>query len=155
MIEIDFFKEIYKRYKKNIKNSNKNIILYQLIRDSINLMVKDLIKNTIKNIKKKKIKSPHDVYLYKDKIVSFSNQFIDSEKEIKSFLRLNMYNNKNVLTKNNKGKKIIKTLFNIFKKNPKKYLNKKELKLNKDRAIADFISGMTDRYAINLYNDIK
>ena len=66
-----------------------------------------------------------------------------------------MYNNKNVLTKNNKGKKIIKTLFNIFKKNPKKYLNKKELKLNKDRAIADFISGMTDRYAINLYNDIK
>jgi len=40
-------------------------------------------------------------------------------------------------------------------KNPKKYLNNRQLKLNKQRAVADFISGMTDRYAINLYNKIK
>ena len=39
--------------------------------------------------------------------------------------------------------------------NPSKYLSKEQLKLNKHRAIADFISGMTDRYAINLYNNIK
>jgi dGTP triphosphohydrolase len=29
------------------------------------------------------------------------------------------------------------------------------LKLNKHRGIADFISGMTDRYAINLYESTK
>ncbi len=29
------------------------------------------------------------------------------------------------------------------------------LKKNKERAISDFISGMTDRYAINLYNNYK
>ena len=30
-----------------------------------------------------------------------------------------------------------------------------QLRINKYRAISDFISGMTDRYAINLYNKIK
>ena len=65
-----------------------------------------------------------------------------------------MYNNKNVLTKNNKGKSIVKKLFNKIAKNPRKFLNKEQLKFDKHRAIADFISGMTDRYAINLYKKI-
>ena len=66
-----------------------------------------------------------------------------------------MYNNNNVLKKNNHGKTIIKKLFNKISKNPNKYINKNQLEIDKYRAISDFISGMTDRYAINLYNDIK
>ena len=66
-----------------------------------------------------------------------------------------MYNNKKVLDKNNKGKLIIKRLFNKIKQNPKKFISKEELSTNKYRAISDFISGMTDRYAINLNRSIK
>jgi len=66
-----------------------------------------------------------------------------------------MYNNKNVLAKNNKGKSIIKKLFDKIKQNPKKFILKGQLSTDKYRAISDFISGMTDRYAINLYNNIK
>ena len=87
---------------------------------------------------------------------SFSNRFLKIEQEIKYFLRIKMYDNKKVIIKNNKGKNIIKNLFYIIKKNPRKYLNvQKNLKSNKFRDIADFISGMTDRYAINLYNNLK
>ena len=118
-------------------------------------MVKDLIKNTTKNLKIKKIKSVYDVYSSKDQLVCFSNKFMKIEDEIKYFLRTKMYSNKDVLIKNNKGKKIIKRLFGIISLNPKKYVNRDQLKLNKYRAVADFISGMTDRYAINLYNKIK
>ena len=56
LIEINFFKEIYKSYKSNIKKKNKNILIYQIIRDSINLMVQDVIDNTLSNLKKHKIK---------------------------------------------------------------------------------------------------
>ena len=66
-----------------------------------------------------------------------------------------MYNNKKVLDKNNKGKQIVKKLFNKIKQNPKKFILKEQLSKNKHRAISDFISGMTDRYAINLYGDNK
>ena len=37
----------------------------------------------------------------------------------------------------------------------KKFLSKDQMKFNKHRAIADYISGMTDRYAINLYENTK
>ena len=66
-----------------------------------------------------------------------------------------MYNNKTVLKKNNKGKLIIKKLFNKIKKKPHKFISKRHLQSDNYRAISDFISGMTDRYAINLYNKIK
>jgi dGTPase len=155
LIEINFFKDIYNFQKNNIKKNNKDILIYQIIRDSIDLMVRDLIKNTIKNIKINKIKSLKDVFLYKKLIVCFSEKFLSIEKEIRFFLRSKMYNNKKVLVKNNEGKKIIKKLFLIIIKNPKKYLTVDQLKKNKNRAIADYISGMTDRYAINLYKSVK
>ena len=88
-------------------------------------------------------------------MVEFSEKVKNSENEIRYFLKTKMYNNKNVLGKNNKGKSIIKKLFNKIKKNPIKFISKKQLIKNKHRAISDFISGMTDRYAINLYNNTK
>ena len=87
--------------------------------------------------------------------MSFSKKVLDDESEIRYFLKNKMYNNKYVLFKNNKGKLIIKKVFKEISKNPKKYLQKKQLVKGKYRAIADYISGMTDRYAINLYNNIK
>ena len=109
----------------------------------------------MKNINYLKIESINDVYNSKKNLVSFSYKLINVEKEIKQFLRNKMYNNKYVLLKNNKGKLIIKKLFKEISKKPKKYLNKKQLNKGKYRAISDYISGMTDRYAINLYNNIK
>jgi len=155
LIEIDFFNEIYKSNKQNLKRRNLDILIYQIIRDSIDLMVKDLINNTIKNIQKYKIKSIKNVYNCSETLVGFSNKFKKIEKEIKFFLRLKMYNNKNVLLKNNKGKKIVRHLFNEISKKPNKFFNKAQVKKNKFRTISDYIAGMTDRYAINLYNNLK
>jgi len=154
LIEIDFFKDIYNSHKKYIRKNNREILIYQVIRDSIDLMVKDLIKNTIKNLKINKIKSIDDIYKSKIPIVCFSDKYSIIEKEIKFFLRIKMYNNKKVLTKNNKGKKIIRDLFSSIKKKPNKFLTKEEINKDKYRAIADFISGMTDRFAIKLHKNI-
>ena len=154
LIEIEFFKEIYKSYKSNIKKREKNIIIYQIIRDSINLMVEDVINNTLLNIKDNKIKKYSDIINNKKQIVSFSNKFKSIEQEIKLFLRLKMYNNRSVLNKNNNGKKIITKLFLEISNKPKKYINNYQ---NKDqfRSISDYISGMTDRYAIQLHKSLK
>ena len=50
------------------------------------------------------------------------------------------------------GKEIVKNLFLKIKRNPKRYfkINQKK-QLTIERSICDFIAGMTDRYAINLY----
>ena len=75
---------------------------------------------------------------------------------IKSFLREKMYFSKNVLKKTDMGKKIIRFLFLKIKKKPLKFINKSIYKRDDlERSISDFIAGMTDRYAINLYNSLK
>ena len=94
------------------------------------------------------------MYKFNKPIVCFSKKFLIIEKEIKFFLRTKMYNNKSVLTKNDKGKKIITDLFNKIKISPRKFLSVEQLKNDKNRAIADFISGMTDRFAIKLHKNI-
>ena len=155
LIEINFFRDIYKKYKNKINKQNYKIATYQIIRDSIDLMIKDLINNTKKNLSYNKIKSFKDIKKTSFLMVDFSDKIKNAEDEIRYFLKTKMYNNKNVLEKNNKGKSIIKKLFNKIKFNPRKFISKNQLSENKYRAIADFISGMTDRYAINLYNNIK
>ena len=155
LVEIDFFKNIYKKYKRKINRYNYDIAVYQIIRDSIDIMIKDLISNTLKNLKKNRIKESKDIKKTKDLTVDFSDKIKNSDYEIRFFLKSKMYNNKNVLKKNNRGKYIIKKLFEIIIKKPKKFISRKELSVDKFRAISDFISGMTDRYAINLYKDLK
>ena len=155
LVEINFYRDIYKKYKNKINKKNYKIVTYQIIRDSIDLMIKDLIYNTKKNLINNKIKSLKDINKTSFLIVDFSDKIKRSENEIRFFLRSKMYNNKNVLAKNNKGKSIIKKLFDKINQNPKKFISKDQLSKDKYRAISDFISGMTDRYAINLYNNIK
>ena len=155
LMEIDFFKSIYLKYKKKINKKNYKIATYQIIRDSIDLMIRDLLANTQKNLKNLKIKSIKDIANSDQLIVCFSDKIQNSEKEIKLFLRTKMYDNKLVLRKNQRGKVIIKKLFGAIKLNPRKLLTKEQLTKDRFRAISDFISGMTDRYAINLYNNFK
>tara|TARA_B100000989_G_scaffold30584_1_gene19493 strand:+ start:11 stop:1129 length:1119 start_codon:yes stop_codon:yes gene_type:complete len=155
LVEINFIRDIYKKYKSKINKKNSKIAIYQIVRDSIDAMIKDLIDNTKRNLSKNKIKSYKDIKKTNYSMVDFSDKIKNSENEIRFFLRTKMYNNKNVLAKNNKGKSVIKKLFYKIKQNPKKFISNEQLNYNKFRAISDFISGMTDRYAINLYNKIK
>ena len=74
------------------------------------------------------------------------------DKAIKKFLKNKMYNHKNVKNNTNNGRKIIKKLFVTIKKDPLKYINVSKYNNSKiERSICDFIAGMTDRYAINIY----
>jgi len=155
LVEINFFKDIYKKYKNKINKQNYKIATYQIIRDSIDLMIKDIIKNTKNNLKFNKVKSFKEINKTSFLMVDFSDKVKNSENEIRYFLKTKMYNNKEVLSKNNKGKLIIKRLFDRIKLNPRKFIAPEQLIGNKYRAISDFISGMTDRYAINLNKNFK
>ena len=153
---IPILSELVNKHKKFIKNKGTELVIRQLIRDTINEMVNDIIINTKKNLKQKKIKNIKDVYNHKELIVNFSNKMTNFDIAIKSFLKERMYFSKNVLKNTNMGKKTIKFLFLKIKKNPSKFLSKENYNENNfERNICDFIAGMTDRYAINLYNSLK
>ena len=154
--DIPILSEIINKHKKFIKKKGIELVIRQIIRDIINQMVKDVIAHTKKKIKEKKIKTIKDVYNQKNPIASFSDEMNLFDLSIKSFLKEKMYFNKMVLKKTNMGKKIIKFLFLKIKKKPLKFIKKSIFQKNNfERNICDFIAGMTDRYAINLYNSLK
>ena len=141
---------------KKLRNNNKELVLRQIIRDIINEMVKDIIINTKKNIQYVKPKNIKDIYKSKVQLVNFSSKMSNFDLSIKLFLKSRMYNHKNVLKRTQIGRKIVKFLFSKIKKNPNKFIKKNLLiNISKERLVCDFIAGMTDRYAINLYNSIK
>ena len=153
---IPYLSKLINKHVKNAKNFRREIIIGQIVRDLINLMVKDVIKTTKKNLKKYRPNSINDIYKNNYLIVDFSYKMKILDKQIKYFLKHNMYNHKNVIINTNKGKKVINDLFKSLSKNPKKHINKSFFKNDKkERVIADFIAGMTDRYAINLHKKLK
>ena len=154
--KIPVLNKIVLKHKKKIKNNSIDLVIRQIVREIINEMVKDLIKTTQINIKKNKINNISDVLKSKYPLVTFSKNMSKFDKKIKIFLRRKMYYHKKVRFNTDTGKKIIKKLFLSIKKNPRSYLNvSKYDKSNIARSICDYIAGMTDRYAINLYNKIK
>jgi len=153
---IPFISKLINQHVKNTKSFRKEIIINQIVRELINAMVIDVINTTNRNLKKYNPQSVQDIYKQDYLIVDFSDKMKIVDKQIKYFLRNNMYNHKKVVINTNKGKKIIRVLFNYLSKNPKKFINGELLKKEqKERVVADFIAGMTDRYAINLYKKIK
>ena len=154
--KIPILSQVINKHKKFIKKKGTELVIRQIIRDVVNEMVNDVIVNTKKKIKEQKINTIKDVYNHKDLIVTFSKEMSLFDMSIKSFLKERMYFSKKVLQKTNMGKKIIKFLFLKIKKNPAKFIKKTIFKKNNlERNVCDFIAGMTDRYAINLYNSLK
>ena len=156
LTNIPILKQIVKKHTKKLLKFDKELILRQIVRETINEMVKDIILNTKLNIKFNNIKSLLGVYKSDDLLVMFSKKMSLFDISIKQFLRERMYYSPTVLNKANEGKKIIKILFKKICNNPKKFIKINIKKnLNKERMVCDFIAGMTDRFAINLYNKLK
>ena len=153
---IPYLSKLINKHVKNIKNFRKEIIINQIVRDLINLMVIDVINTTNKNLKKSSPQSINDIYKQDRLIINFSDKMKMIDKQIKDFLKRNMYNHKKVIVNTDRGKRIINDLFKYLSKNSRKHISEDLFKREqKERVIADFIAGMTDRYAINLHKKIK
>ena len=148
--------QILQKHKKNFQKFSQDLVLREIIREIINEMVKDIILNIKKKLKDNNIKNINDVYESKFPLVKFSKKMKIFDFQIKEFLKKRMYLHKRVLSKTRLGKRIVKNLFVVIKKRPDKFINIRKIKKSDtNRIISDFIAGMTDRFAINLYNKSK
>ena len=152
MSEIPIVDKVIKTIKLN--NYDKKRFNYEVVRGLIKLMVDDLIFNTKEIIKKDNISSYDQILNFNKNIVCFSDYIKDQELKLKSFLKKNMYEHARVKRMTIKAKKIITDLFELFIEEPSllptewSEFENKDQKLTK---VCDYISGMTDKYAINMH----
>ena len=155
--EISYFDEIIRNIHSKYKDIDETLMTYQVLRISISKMINDIIINSNKNIITNNIKDISDVFKSKTFLISMSEKMKNDSVLIKNFLYVNVYNHSKLKQKRNEVENIITKLFDYYLKNfdklPKDWsLQKKEESEN--RIICDYISGMTDRYASNLYKSI-
>jgi len=154
--DIPELNKIITTHRKKLKKYSIDLVIRQIIRDVINKMVRDVIITTKKNLRLYRVKNLNDIYRTQNQIVTFSDNMKKFDEQIKKFLRRKMYFNNKVNSRTNYGRKVISKLFTKIKKKPKQFINiRKYNNSNIERVISDYIAGMTDRYAINLYNQIK
>jgi len=124
-------------------------LIHETIRRMINAMALDLIETTRSNIAASAVSSLDDVR-NAPRLVAHSAQFDPPMKALKRFLRDNLYWHYQVLRMTNKARRIISDLFEAFMNDPRLLPPQYQKRATEDKArvIADYIAGMTDRYAI-------
>ncbi|MCZ2328172.1 deoxyguanosinetriphosphate triphosphohydrolase [Bartonella sp. F02] len=131
---------------------------YALVRKQITVMVKDVIEQAQKNLALIKPTNVNDVHQAEQTIITFSPTMTEQEKELKKFLFENLYYHDQVHKHRDKVKRIVQQLFGCYyedpNKMPKNWSTQVACLTDQERArlIADFLSGMTDNYALNEYS---
>ena len=121
----------------------------------IHSLVDDLCRTSLSLIKLSKPKTVDEVRL-NDPMIDFSTEMEEKQLELKQFLRKSLYLHPKVREMTDKAAKTIEGLFELYMDDlsliPSDYqsIGKEE----KPRVIADYIAGMTDRYAIREYKKL-
>lgn len=125
-------------------------LIHETVRRMIDAQVTDLLAETRARIARLGIAILDDVAVAPP-LVAFSPAMHEMNRELKHFLHTSLYRHYQVVRMTTKARRIVKELFSAFLSDmrllPEKYraLGERE---GEPRAIADYIAGMTDRYAI-------
>jgi dGTPase len=123
---------------------------HQIIRRLIGIEISDVLETTHKQVKKHKIETVEDVQRLDHSIVKFSDGLTQHNRELKNFLYENMYRHHRVYRMQVKAERILKDLFRAYISEtrilPEEVQSRFE-RIGKERAISDYIAGMTDRFA--------
>ncbi len=132
----------------------------ELIREQIGVMVNDVIDATRQRIVDRKIESVDDIRHADSAIGGFSAEMVERERALKRFMYRNLYHHPEQNEAAAKAQHVISDLFAAYAADPSQMPEEWQQGLppsepDRSRHIADFLAGMTDRYAQNSHRQIS
>ena len=159
LCDIELFAVQYDKVKTKYPRLDEVRLIHEIIRRMISLQVKDLIETSQANILAAKIATIDDVRNASTELIYSSSSMIAQSKQLKTFLRQNLYYHHKVYRMTRKAHQTITALFTAFLDDvrllpPEHQAYAREAlqtegESGQARIIADYVAGMTDRYAIN------
>jgi dGTPase len=155
LLELDQLSRItiFKRHKEDALAAFSGIhgrrLIHETVRRMIDTLVTDLIETSAANIRQH---APQNIDDVRDAppLIAFSSVIRDEQLELKRFLHENLYRHYKVARMASKGRRVVTDLFQAFLTEPTLLPPEFQARAGEDkaRAIADYVAGMTDRYAI-------
>lgn len=156
-----FWMEWKEKIKKQSPQISPKIIKYQIIRYIINEQVTDIVEATGKNLERLKPETVDDVRNADIKLCGFSPEMRAKHKELKCFLKKNMYEHYKIKRMEHTARRIITTLFKAFLEDPgllpgnvRPHFETERENQNEKRIVCDYIAGMTDKFAKEVYDEL-
>ena len=161
LMAITLFKDHYDEVVAKYPDLGQRRRIHETVRRIINTMVVNLIENSKQILEKNAPRSVDDVRNNDHAMIAYSEDMRQGLLEMKRFLRKNLYAHYQVRRMSRQASKVIQALFQVFMDDDKLLAPQYQEKISTlgnnptesdvARVIADYIAGMTDRYALGEY----
>lgn len=155
--EIEFVDKYLHEVRSMYTGITDDRLIYEVGRKLTHHLIESLLFQTRSNIKKHKIETENDIRLLGKQLVEFTDNTFAEVKLIKDFLMRKVYKHHRVASVTLQSQNVIRDLFKLYIENiellPFSWRNmvQKGEENSKMTIIADYIAGMTDRFAIKQY----
>ncbi|MEK7262042.1 MAG: deoxyguanosinetriphosphate triphosphohydrolase [Pseudomonadota bacterium] len=154
--EVRLFAEQYDTVVQRYPSLPVRRTIHETVRRMIGRVVSDLIEESARRIADARVHSIKDVRHQPKPLVAYTDAVRAQTLELKRFLRQNLYQHEQVKRATDSSVRVLKELFHVFLDDPRRlpsqYQDKlREIggaKIDQARIIADYVAGMTDRYAL-------
>ncbi len=155
--EVELFAESYDQVMWKYPSLTGRKAIHETIRRIIGMLVVDLTETSEQAIESSGVSTIDDVRMQPQALIGFSESLQKSNRQLKRFLRENLYYHHKVYRMTRKAQLVIEGLYNAFLDDLKllppehqalaKAYHKEKGETGKALAVIDYIAGMTDRYA--------
>jgi dGTPase len=153
--EVTVFAEHFDEVRSAYPGLQDRRLIHETVRRMINAFVTDLITESQRRIE---ANGPADIGAVRNSapMIGFSEEVVQLQQQLQAYLRRNLYRHYRVQRMANKAKRIVRELFGAFLEDARLLPPEFQTRAREDtpRAIADYIAGMTDRYAMKEYRRI-
>ncbi|AFC73761.1 deoxyguanosinetriphosphate triphosphohydrolase [Rickettsia montanensis] len=160
LAELKYIDQYVFELKSKFKNISSSCLIYEVVRKLIHELITDLLWQTKENLNKEKITNIDEIRNLNYQIVDFTEKTNENIKETKKFLHERVYKSDKITAISLKCTKIVQGLFKVYMDDINllpvnwKMLIDSNKTYSKARVVADYIAGMTDRFAIQEYNQL-
>lgn len=163
LCEERLFDDQYQAVQAEYPGLEDRRLIYEIIRRIINTVVTDLIDQTASRLNELKPSSIDDIRSESAPMVGFSDEIFEKHTNLKSFLNENLYHHEKVLGMVSEAKGMIEMLFDLYMTDPEEMPAEFAGRASADdsdqagkaRVVADYVAGMTDRFAIAEYERLS
>jgi dGTPase len=155
---LDLLQELMVEIENSLKDKSEGMVRKALVRGLVDLMVVDLVREIKNRLEVYNINSMDEIRHSKYRLIGFSKNQVEFNTQLREFLQHNMYNNPELDDMHRRSREIIAFLYTNYNRNPdnipieflQRYPNTPVWQL-----AADYVAGMTDRFALAEFNHLQ
>lgn len=158
IIDMPLVGPILQGLRKSHPDLDRSRLIHELVRRVINAMVTDLLTETRERLLRRQPKSAQQIREAGEPTAGFSEQMMVHHKDLRAFLFERMYRHYLVNRMTSKARRIVHDLFDLLFREPQCLPTEWRVQTDAPqtprtaRVVADYIAGMTDRFALREYD---